>query len=33
MAWNGFWIHEEGKLDFGDMALGQGHDTPLDHGQ
>ena len=30
---HGFWVCFHCNLDLGDMTLGQGHDTPLGHGQ
>ena len=30
---HGFWVCVHCDLDLGDMTLGQGHDTPLGHGQ
>ena len=30
---HGFWVYRHCDLDLGDMTLGQGHDTPLGHGQ
>ena len=29
----GFWVCVHCDIDLGVMALGQGHDTPLDHGK
>ena len=33
MARTRFWVCVHYDLDLGDMTLGQGHDTPLGHGQ
>ena len=33
MSWKRFWVCVHFDLDLGDMALGQGHDTLLGHGQ
>ena len=33
MARTRFWVCVHCDLDFGDMTSGQGHDTPLGHGQ
>ena len=33
MAAHGFWLCVNRDLDNGDMTFGQGHDTPLGHGQ
>ena len=30
---HGFWVYVHCDLDLGGMTLGQGHDTPLSHGQ
>ena len=33
MAQTGFWVCVHCGYNLGDMTLGQGHDTPLGHGQ